>query len=269
MKDLHNKVAFITGAAGGIGRSCAIELATRGCDIVIADLNLLGAEQTKKEVRLLGREALVIKLDVACEHSFVDAVDEAIKWKGNVDILINNAGFMVGGSVAETSMKEWHKLNSVNIYGAIHGVKAVQKHMQERGSGHIVNVASLFGFMHVPFVSAYCMTKAAILAFSASLRAELTPFGIGVTCVCPGSVETGLIDNGIWSSSKGGNFIPDMFSQNFKSTPEQIAKATANGISKNKRLVLAGKDAKILGPLLRFFPGLFAWSFAKVGKDLA
>jgi short-subunit dehydrogenase len=123
--------------------------------------------------------------------------------------------------------------------------------------------------MHLPYVSTYAMTKAAVVGLTNALRPELAAFGIGVTLVCPGSVTTKLVQHGSWSDSKGGNFIPEMFAQHHTSPPEKIAKQIVAGIKKNKPVVMAGTDAKVLNQLLRFFPGLFRWSFMKLGQQLA
>jgi len=267
--DLKHKVAFITGAAGGIGYCCAKALAQQGCHIILTDLNEEGLENAAQDIRQLGCEAETFVLDVSDFDAFKEVAKQAASWKGHVDILINNAGIMIGGGIGETDIAMLHKVSDVNTFGPINGIKAFYDHMIARKSGHVVNISSLFGLMHLPYVSAYCMTKASIVGLSNALRGELAPFGINVTLVCPGSVDTGLISNGHWTQSKGGEFIPGQFVKGFKSSPEKIADQVVAGIKKNKSTVMAGADAKILSRMIRFIPWMFEMSFKKLGKELA
>ena len=268
MKDLSNKVALITGAGSGIGEQIALHLAKEGCNIIVTDINLTEAERVAKDIKGLGRDSTAILLDVGSMENWTEVAEQAFKWKNGVDILVNNAGFMIGGSITEVEMAMWEKITQVNIFGVVNGIKAFEQHMKQRGSGHITNISSLFGLMHLPYVSTYAMTKAAIVGLTNALRPELAAYGIGVTLVCPGSVSTKLVDNGSWSESKGGNFIPEMFAQHYTSPPEKIAKQVVAGIKKDKAIVMAGTDAKVLSVMLRFLPSLFRWSLKKLGKEL-
>lgn len=269
MKNLTNKIALVTGAASGIGEQIALQLADAGCHLIIADINLAEAERVANQIKTKGQDAMAILLDVANIDNWRKVAEISIAWKGGVDILVNNAGFMIGGSISEIDMPMWEKITQVNVFGVVNGIKTFEQHMKQRRSGHIVNVSSLFGIMHLPYVSTYAMTKAAVVGLTNALRPELAAFGIGVTLICPGSVTTKLVQHGSWSNSKGGNFIPEMFAQHHTSAPEKIAKQIINGIKKNQATVMAGTDAKILSIMLRFFPGLFRWSFTKLGKQLA
>lgn len=268
MKNLADKVALVTGAGSGIGEQIALHLAKEGCHIVVTDINLPEAERVAESIKAMGRDSVAIQLDVANMENWEKVAAEAIAWKGGVDILVNNAGFMIGGSITEIELEMWQKITSVNVFGVIHGIKAFEQHMKKRGSGHIANISSLFGLMHLPYVSTYAMTKAAVVGLTNALRPELAAFGIGVTLVCPGSVSTKLVDHGSWSNSKGGNFIPEMFAQHHTSPPEKIARQVVDAIKKDKPILMAGSDAKALGVMLRFMPGMFRWSFKKLGQDL-
>ena len=268
MNKLQDKVAFITGAGSGIGKETALLLAANNCDVIIADIDIAGAKATAKEIERIGRSAKVMDLDVSDYDAFMYTAKLAIQWKGQVDILVNNAGFMMGGAVRDTDCSQWRKIIDVNILGAINGVKAFESHFESTGSAQIVNVASLFGLMHLPYVSAYCMTKAAMVGFTNSLRAELAHRGIGVTLVCPGSVATNIVNNGHWANSKGGNFIPEKFSKNYSSPPEKIAQQIVMGIKKNRATVYAGIDAKVMARLIRWIPAVFTGGFARLGRDL-
>ena len=268
MKQLKNKTAFITGGGSGIGEQIALALASEGCHLVVTDIQLANAQRVVDALKAQGTDAIALELDVADFDAFKRLAGDAIDWKGSVDLLINNAGFMIGGSVTEVEMPMWHKITDVNVFGVVNGVKAFEQHMKHRGEGHIVNVASLFGLLHLPYVSTYAMTKAAVVALTNALHGEMAAYGVGVTLVCPGSVSTKLVGNGSWADSKGGNFIPEMFAKHHTSDPALIARQIVAGIKKNKAQVMAGTDAKIISRLVRWLPGLFRWSSQKLGKEL-
>ncbi|CAA0100820.1 Putative oxidoreductase SadH [BD1-7 clade bacterium] len=269
MKNLNKKTALITGAGSGIGEQIALALAAKGCHVVVTDINIDNAERVAGDLRSRGTEAIALALDVADYDAFESVAEQAIAWKGCVDILVNNAGFMIGGSVSEIDMPMWHKITDVNVFGVVNGVKAFEQHMKRRGEGHIVNVASLFGLLHLPYVSTYAMTKAAVVGLTNALHGEMAAYGVGVTLVCPGSVSTKLVDNGSWADSKGGNFIPEMFAKYHTSDAVDIAAQIVKGIEKNKAQVMAGNDAKLISRLVRWVPGLFRWSSQKLGRELA
>jgi len=259
MKILKNKNVVITGAASGIGRSAALAFAREGANIILADLN--PADDVEQEVKALGVKASAFTLDVSDPLLYQAFSEEAIAWNGGVDVLVNNAGFMAGGAVQDTSLAQWHNITNVNLHGPFHGVHFFLPHMLTRKSGHIVSTASLFGLAQLPFVGPYCMTKAAIVAFSNSLRAEVAHQGVGVSVLVPGSVETNLVNNGDWHASSGGNMIPDMFEKYGSSSPQKVAQALVKGVKKNKRQIIVGADAQILSRMIRLIPDSLNKSF--------
>jgi short-subunit dehydrogenase len=264
MKILKDKNVVITGAASGIGRSAALAFAREGANIILADLN--PASDVEQEVKAVGVKAVTFTLDVADAGRYQAFSEEAIGWNGGVDVLVNNAGFMAGGAVQDYSLEQWHNITKVNVHGPFHGVHFFLPHMLARKSGHIASTASLFGLAHLPFVGPYCMTKAAIVAFSNSLRAEVAHQGVGVSVLVPGSVKTNLVNNGDWHASSGGNMIPEMFEKYGSSSPEKVARALVKGVKKNKRKIIVGTDAQLLSRMIRLIPDSLNKSFCTFAR---
>jgi NADP-dependent 3-hydroxy acid dehydrogenase YdfG len=184
-----DKVVLITGASSGIGAGIARELGKAGARLA------LGARRTERlEVlaREIGGEALTGRLDVT-ERADVAAFANAARERfGRVDVIVNNAGVMPLSAMASLRVEEWDRMVDVNIKGVLHGIAAVLPEMTARGSGHIVNIASI-GALHVaPTAAVYCATKYAVRAISEGLRQENA--AIRVTCVHPGVVESELAD---------------------------------------------------------------------------
>ena len=265
MKVLKDKNVVITGAASGIGRCAALAFAREGANIILADLN--PATEVEQEVKAIGVKAIAFQLDVADPVRYEAFAQEAIDWNGGVDVLINNAGFMAGGAMQDYTLEQWHNITNVNVHGPFHGVHFFLPHMLARKSGHIASTASLFGLAHLPFVGPYCMTKAAVVAFSNSLRTEVAHQGVGVSVLVPGSVQTNLVNNGDWHASSGGNMIPEMFDKHASTTPEQVAAALVKGVKKNKRQIIVGKDAQMLSRMIRLIPDTMNKSFCKFAEQ--
>ncbi len=264
MKNLKNKNIVITGAASGIGQAAAMAFAREGANIILADVN--SASDVERDVKALGADAISFTLDVSDPVLYQAFSEKAIAWKGGIDVLVNNAGFMAGGAIQDYSLEQWHNITNVNVHGPFHGVHFFLPHMLARKTGHIVTTASLFGLAHLPFVGPYCMTKAGVVAFSNSLRAEVAHQGVGVSVLVPGSVDTNLVNNGDWHASSGGTMIPDMFEKYGSSSAESVATALVNGVKKNKRQILVGTDAQFLSRLIRFIPDSLNKSFCRFAE---
>jgi NADP-dependent 3-hydroxy acid dehydrogenase YdfG len=184
-----DKVILITGASSGIGAAIARELGGAGARLV------LGARRTDRLERLaaeIGGDPLVRRLDVT-DRADVAAFAEAARARfGRVDVIVNNAGVMPLSPFAALKVEEWDRMIDVNIRGVLHGIAAVLPEMAERGSGHIVNIASIAALQVFPLAGVYCATKYAVRAISEGLRQEHER--IRVTCIHPGVVESELAD---------------------------------------------------------------------------
>ncbi|MDI1494922.1 MAG: oxidoreductase [Cenarchaeum symbiont of Oopsacas minuta] len=190
---LKDKVAIITGASSGIGKTTAIALATQGCKVAIGARRTPNLEELQREIEKTGGHVFAQRLDVSdrqsCE-SFVNAVLK--KWE-TVDILVNNAGLMPLSFFKNLKYEEWDQMIDVNIKGVLYCTGAVIGHMKAKKSGHIVNISSVAGRIVFPSGSVYCATKHAVTALSEGLRQEFsTRSNIRVTCIEPGVVATEL-----------------------------------------------------------------------------
>ncbi|HEX5065320.1 MAG TPA: SDR family NAD(P)-dependent oxidoreductase, partial [Myxococcota bacterium] len=192
IRDLTGRTALVTGAASGIGRESALAFARRGASLEICDLDAAGLEATAAAVRALGRGAVATHVvdvaDAAQMEAFAKAVHARVP---AVDILMNNAGVAMGGSFFDTSLADWRWILGINVMGVVHGCHYFVPAMLARGKGgHVVNVSSGAGYASNASLSAYSTTKFGVVGLSESLRQELAPHGIGVTCICPGIIDT-------------------------------------------------------------------------------
>jgi len=268
VKYLRGKNAVITGSASGIGRATALELAREGMDIVIADINEARMEEAAGQVRSQGVKAVVKKTDVSKKEQVKALIDFAIEEFGGIDIMMNNAGVGMGGEMRDLSLEEdWEWIMGINLWGPIYGCHYVLPHMIQRGSGHIVNVASAAGFFSFPAMVPYCTTKFGVVGMTEVLRSEVARLGIGVSCVCPSFVKTSLAE-----TSRTRGFKEMDMGKIFKywgQMPEKTAKLIVKGIKKNKRLLLPTIDAKAMYFMKRFFPRLCAGISLLTARSIA
>jgi NADP-dependent 3-hydroxy acid dehydrogenase YdfG len=188
-RSLQGKVVAITGGARGIGRATARALARQGAKIAIGDLDKPLAEETASE---LGAEAIGLELDVTRRDSFANFLDQVSERLGPLDVLINNAGIMPIGSFTEESDATAERMIDINLHGVIYGMKLAIPGMRQRGSGHLVNLASQAGKVGLPGGATYCATKHAVVGLSEAVRAELQGSGVEISVVMPAVVNTEL-----------------------------------------------------------------------------
>jgi len=193
--DIQGKVAVVTGGASGIGRATAIALAREGADVVLADVNDVGMEEARKEITGLGRRAIAVHTDVSRLDDVQRLFDRSVGEMGRVDILMNNAGVHIMGPTEKIAIADWEWIVGINLWSVIYGVHVFLPHMMERGSGHIVNTASMAGLIAGEPSTPYVTTKFAVVGLSECLAVYLRPKGIGVSVLCPGWVKTGIGKN--------------------------------------------------------------------------
>lgn len=260
MTDITNKVAFVTGAASGIGRALAVKLAEKGArTIVITDVNEQGLNETADLVRQKQVNVIARPLDVADRGAFEDLVHETIDTQGGIDLVFNNAGVTVTNTTNDMSYEDFEWLMNINFWGVVHGTKSVLPHMLAKNEGHIVNISSIFGFIGVPTQSTYCAAKFAVRGFTESLVHELAGTGVHATTVHPGGIKTNIVNNARHKLQDGSN--KDDMAANFekmaRTTPDEAAEVILKGVTRNKKRVFIGLDAHIISRLVRWFPGLY------------
>jgi NAD(P)-dependent dehydrogenase (short-subunit alcohol dehydrogenase family) len=236
--DLKERVAVITGGASGIGRACALAMARRGADIVIADVNERRTAETLAEIQALGRHARGFDCDVSRDGQVERLAERVLGEVGQVDLLMNNAGVVLGGPFEEIPLSDWQWILDINLLGPVRCLRAFLPHMLQRGSGYVVNTASFAGLVaHNPLTIPYDTTKHGVVGLSAGLALYLKPRGIGVSVLCPGYVATNLPENyrfhGV-EEAVGPARMPDSVV-----TPEEVADKVVAAVEAERFLILS------------------------------
>jgi NAD(P)-dependent dehydrogenase (short-subunit alcohol dehydrogenase family) len=193
MKDLSGKVAFITGGGSGVALGQAKVFAEAGMKVVIADIRQDHLDEAMNFFRAQGASVLPIRLDVTDRAAWARAADETERTFGPVQLLCNTAGVSQFGPMQDATWEDWDWQLSVNLGGVINGIQTFVPRMLRHGPpGHIVNTASMSGFLSLPGTGIYATTKFAVRGLSECLRMDLEPHGIGVSVLCPGAVNTNI-----------------------------------------------------------------------------
>lgn len=194
MTDIYGKSAFITGGASGIGLALAKTLKARGAGVVIADLNEAALEAAQAE---LGSSVTAVVCDVASLESVEKAAEAALKARGEIHLLFNNAGVGAGGPAGEIPIEDWRWAVDINLMGVVHGVETFVPIMQrQKQGGHIINTASIAGYLPAPYMAPYSATKFAVVGYSECLKLELAMDNIGVSVLSPAFVRTNIHRSG-------------------------------------------------------------------------
>lgn len=189
------QVAVVTGGGSGIGRSMATLLAKLGARVLVCDIDAGAAEQTASAIVEEGGSAGAHALDVTDAAAVTRLADEVFAAEGRVDILHNNAGIGHAGPVEQTPLEDWHRVIDVNLFGVINGLSAfVPRMIEQGGESHIVNTASMAGLQASAGMAPYCTSKFGVVGMSIALDAELKEKGIRVTALCPGVIDTSIVE---------------------------------------------------------------------------
>jgi short-subunit dehydrogenase len=264
MTAIRGAAAAVTGAASGIGRALALELAARGCDLALADRDEAGLHAVAAEVAKGGsRKVSVHRLDVG-EPSQIEAFAQAaVAAHPGLNIVINNAGVALLGQFSEIDQAQMDWLMNINFWGVVHSCRAFLPHLSRHSESHIVNLSSIFGIIAPPGQSAYAAAKFAVRGFSESLRHELQMAGspVRLSVVHPGGVATNIVRNSRTGSGMTDNARRAQSIERFdvvaKTIPAAAALRIITGIEKNQPRILIGNDARFMDLLQRFRPATY------------
>lgn len=189
---LKDKSAVVTGAASGIGRGISIAFAREGARVLLADINLDGAEETAGLIEKEGGTARPLKTDVSKKREIDAMVDRTLEEFGRLDVMVNNAGIEIAGNITDLTEEQFDTLIAVNLKGVFFGTQRAAIEMMKAGKGKIINTASVAAVVGGPFMSLYATAKGGIVALTKSAAVELASSGIMVNALCPGFIETGM-----------------------------------------------------------------------------
>ena len=270
MTAINGAAAAVTGAASGIGRALALELAARGCDLALADRDEAGLKSVAAEIGKGGaRKVTVHRVDVGQPQEIAGFATAAIAAHPGLNIVVNNAGVALLGGFNEIDQAQMDWLMNINFWGVVHCCRAFLPHLSAQREAHIVNLSSIFGIIAPPGQTAYCAAKFAVRGFSESLRHELATANspVKLSVVHPGGVATNIVRN-----SPAGALVTDnarrvqtieRFEAVAKTTPAAAALRIIAGIEKNAPRILIGNDARYMDLLQRFRPGTYWAALAK------
>ena len=257
----ENAAVWISGAGSGLGRALTLELARRGALVTAADIDLAAAEATAASV---GGAVRAVRVDVTDPSAVAESIAQVIAGHGRIDFVFNNAGIGgLGGEVQHFPAKAWDHVIDVNLRGVINGIAAAYPSMVSAGSGHIVNTASLAGLVGTPGMTPYSATKHAVVGLSRSLRIEAAVHNVSVSALCPGGIETPIMDTENPAEiARSVPWTPDIRRYLGKlagiKDAEGFAHHALDHIARNRAIVTYGARPAMVARLGRFAPGMTA-----------
>lgn len=250
------KVVILTGGASGIGRAMGTELQRRGAIVTLADVNGPGVEETASHIG-----ATAARVDVRDPAAVQALVDRVADEHGRIDFLFNNAGVVLGGETHAVGADHWRHVIDINLLGVVHGVAAAYPRMVAQGFGHIINTASTAGLAPAVFVPAYTASKHGVVGLSAALRPEAAARGVRVSVLCPGAIDTPILDASTPAELDHGGAA--LSGREYMSTmglkllsPERFAPRALDAVAKNRAIVVVPGSARALWWLNRTSPWL-------------
>jgi len=253
-KRLQDRVAIVTGASRGIGRSIALELAREGANVCVNyNKNREKADEVVNQISSMGRRAVAVMADVSKKSEAEKLVSEAVSRLGPVDILVNNAGIIHFGDLLENE-QEFLEMLQVNLMGVIYCSKEASKHMIPRKSGKIVNISSVAGIgISETGSGGYAVTKAAVIMLTKRLGIELGPYGINVNCVAPGYIVTDMAGVGKTEEEEAASQkrVAGITMMRRVAKPEEVAKVVLF-LSSDDSTFISGQTITVDGGRMNF-----------------
>jgi NAD(P)-dependent dehydrogenase (short-subunit alcohol dehydrogenase family) len=245
MRNLKDRVAVVTGAAGGIGKALVVDLARAGMHLVLAGRDVQGMALLAHEVQALGRRCSVVLTDVRYLEQVENLLARTLEEHDGCHLMINNAGVVQAGPLFDTAFSDWQRVVDINLWGVLHGCRVFGEYFAKQRDGHIVNVASYGGLFPQPGMTMYSTTKFAVVGFTQQLRWELALSKVGVTLVIPGLIKTPILER----PDSGLGHLPTGLIMKFAATPEGLARAVRRAVQSNRGFMSYGIDALIVRAL--------------------
>jgi len=278
MKSFAGKVAAVTGAASGMGRSLAVALARRNCEVAVCDVDEGGLEETTRLVQAANPRIRVTtkRVDVADAGAVHAWANEVVTEHGRCNLVFNNAGVSYAATVDGAEHEDFERIVDINFWGVVHGTKAFLPHLRASGDGHVVNTSSVFGLIAFPGQCTYNATKFAVRGFTEALRIELEITGapVSATCVHPGGIKTNIARASKMHPSMADLGVGDLeqtksrFERAFRVSADDAAETILRGVQKNARRVLVGADAHVIDLVQRIMPGSYHGMLARMSRRI-
>ena len=270
MKSFNGRVAAITGAASGMGRALALALAREGCHLALADKNAQGLAQTEAIIKTMTLAPITLTtqvLDVSDREAMQAWASDTFARHGQVNLIFNNAGVALSSTVEGVDYTDLEWIVGINFWGVVHGTKAFLPYLKASGDGHVINTSSVFGLFAQPGMSGY----------TEALRQELDlqRCGVSATCVHPGGIRTDICRSSRIDANMTGFLIHSEqqaradFEKLFITDADTAAKVILQGVRRNKRRVLIGRDAYFLDLLARCLPAAYQALVVFASKRMA
>lgn len=255
MTQIAGAQAIVTGAGSGIGAALSRALVAAGAHVTCTDIDADAAARTAQRATGPG-SASAAGLDVTDAAAVQSLVDDVVARTGRVDLMFNNAGISLAGDTTALTLDQWNRIIDINIRGVVHGVTAAYPQMIRQGGGHIVNTASMAGLAATGFLTSYVMTKHAVVGLSLALRSEAAGLGVGVLVVCPGAVETPILDNSSVGGFDSRKFYLAGLPGKTPYSADKLARETLRAVERNKAILVAPRESRL------------AWTFARLAPNL-
>jgi len=253
-KYYKDKVTIVTGGASGIGLSLCQDLSRCGAKVVVADVDINGADSAVKSINSSGGSAKAASVDVSKVEEVEKLVKSTVDEYGQLDFMFNNAGIAILGELRDMNIAQWEQLIKINLMGVIYGSNAAYSVMVKQGSGHIINTSSQAGLCTIFGSSAYGVAKHGVVGLSRSMRAEGAGLGVKVSVLCPGGIDTNIVKKATilnWDKNEFLNLI-----KWGQMSSSKAAGIILKQVYKNKSIITVTKGAYLMWLINRLSPSL-------------